>query len=52
MVTITIGSHITAQGDLVPGSIKGDMAEVRIGAKILRGKLITDLSKRADPSNA
>ena len=46
MVTIAIGPYQQAQGDLV--SIEGAQACVRVGERLLRGTLITDLSKRPD----
>lgn len=44
MVTIAISPYRQAQGELV--SVHGHQAVVRVGAQILTGTLITDLSKR------
>ncbi len=46
MVTIAIGPYQQAQGELV--SFEGALACVRIGARVLRGTLITDISRRPD----
>ena len=46
MVTIAIGLYQQAQGDLI--SIEGTQACIRLGERMLRGTLITDLNTRPD----
>ncbi len=46
MVTIAIGLYQQAQGDLI--SVEGTQACIRLGERMLRGTLITDLNTRPD----
>ena len=46
MVTVAIGPYQQAQGDLV--ALEGSQAQIRIGNRLVRGTLITDLAKRPD----
>jgi hypothetical protein len=46
MVTIAIGPYRQAQGELI--SVEGTQACIRLGERMLRGTLITDLNTRPD----